>query len=157
MALPDTIWVLSETAFVAAAKSFVAVLCLICLTGVFASSIRFENLASTWAQLRHEVPDLFELGDLPLKPSGDGANRVLSFARRHGDRWLIVLAPRLTSRALGRRGDPDTGVKPALRLPAGCPTSWRDVFANKGVRALGKTLSLVSIVKDSVPIVLRNV
>ena len=114
---------------------------------------------ATWRmlQLRREVPDLFELGEyLPLKPSGDGANRVTSFARRHGDRWLIVLAPRLTSRTLGRRVDPDPGIKPALRLPAGCPTSRRDVFANKGVRALGKTLSLVSIVKDSVPIVLRN-
>ena len=122
--LPDTIWVLSETSFIAAAKSFVAVLCLICLTGVSASSIRFENLASTWAQLRQEVPDLFELGEyLPLKLSGDGRESRDVLCESHGDRWLIVLAPRLTSRALGRRVDPDTGIKPALRLPAGCPSS----------------------------------
>ena len=57
----------------------------------------------TWRmlQLRREGPDLFELGEyLPLKPSGDGANRVMSFARRYGDRWLIILAPRLTHPAL---------------------------------------------------------
>ena len=57
----------------------------------------------TWRmlQLRREDPDLFELGEyLPLKTSGDGANRVMSFARRYGDRWLIILAPRLTHPAL---------------------------------------------------------
>ena len=31
--MPDTIWVVSETSFVAGVKSFVAILCLICLTG----------------------------------------------------------------------------------------------------------------------------
>ena len=114
----------------------------------------------TWRmlQLRREDPDLFELGEyLPLKPSGDGANRVMSFARRHGDHWLIVLAPRLTHPALGRRVGHSPGPRPALRLPTGCPTSWRDVLEGKGVRAAGRTLPLARTIKDGVPVVLRNV
>ena len=116
----------------------------------------------TWRmlQLRWEAPDLFELGEyLPLRPSGDGANRVTAFARRHGDHWLIVLAPRLTYRALGRRvgHGPGPGTRPALRLPTGCPTSWRDVLEGKGVRAAGRILPLARTIKEGVPVVLRNV
>ena len=94
-----------------------------------------------------------------LKTSGHGASRVTAFARRHSDHWLIVLAPRLTYTALGRRvaPGPGPGTRPALRLPTGCPTSWRDVLEGKGVRAAGRTLPLARTIKDGVPVVLRNV
>ena len=115
----------------------------------------------TWRmlQLRREDPDLFELGEyLPLKPSGDGASRVTAFARRHGDHWLIVLAPRLTHPALGRHVDhgPAPGTRPVLQLPTGCPTSWRDVLEGKGVRAAGRILPLTRTIRDGVPVVLLN-
>ena len=94
-----------------------------------------------------------------LKTSGHGASRVTAFARRHSDHWLIVLAPRLTYPALGRRVAPGLGpgTGPALRLPTGCPMSWRDVLEGKGVRAAGRTLPLARTIKDGVPVVLRNV
>ena len=116
----------------------------------------------TWRmlQLRRELPGLFKLGEyLPLKTSGHGASRVTAFARRHSDHWLIVLAPRLTYPALGRRvgPGPGPGTRPELRLPTGCPTSWRDVLEGKGVRAAGRTLPLARTIKDGVPVVLRNV
>ena len=93
-----------------------------------------------------------------LKTSGHGASRVTAFARRHSNHWLIVLAPRLTYTALGRRvgPGPGPGTRPALRLPTGCPTSWRDVLEGKGVRAAGRTLPLARTIKDGVPVVLRN-
>ena len=68
-------------------------------------------------------------------------------------------APRLTYPALGRRvgTGSDPGTRPELRLPTGCPTSWRDVLEGKGVRAAGRTLPLARTIKDGVPVVLRNV
>ena len=115
----------------------------------------------TWRmlQLRQQLPDLFEQGEyLPLKASGDGAGGVTAFARRHEDRWLIILAPRLTYRAPGRRVVPNTNAskRPTLRLPDGYPTNWRNVLEDKSVRVRGKTLSLARIIKEALPTVLLS-
>jgi (1->4)-alpha-D-glucan 1-alpha-D-glucosylmutase len=49
--------------------------------------------------LRRSAPDLFLSGDyLPLQVSGPGADHVCAFARRHQDRALLTLVPRLTAR-----------------------------------------------------------
>ncbi len=115
----------------------------------------------TWRmlQLRQQLPDLFEQGEYPpLKASGDGAGGVTAFARRHEDRWLIILAPRLTYRAPGRRvvPNPNASKRPTLRLPDGYPTNWRNVLEGKSVRVRGKTLSLARTIKKALPTVLLS-
>ena len=76
----------------------------------------------TWRmlQLRRELPGLFKLGEyLPLKTSGHAASRVTAFARRHGDHWLIVLAPRLTTQRWVDALPPVQALEPGRR--SGCP------------------------------------
>ena len=50
-------------------------------------------------QFRGENADLFQRGEyLPLRASGTFAESCVSFARKLQDQWLIVIAPRLSSR-----------------------------------------------------------
>jgi len=50
-------------------------------------------------QFRREHADLFQSGNyLPLKASGNLADCCISFARQLHDEWIIVIAPRLSSR-----------------------------------------------------------
>jgi (1->4)-alpha-D-glucan 1-alpha-D-glucosylmutase len=50
-------------------------------------------------QFRREHVDLFQRGEyLPLGASGTLAECCVSFARRLGDQWIVVIAPRLSSR-----------------------------------------------------------
>ncbi|HET6888080.1 MAG TPA: malto-oligosyltrehalose synthase, partial [Candidatus Udaeobacter sp.] len=50
-------------------------------------------------QFRHEHVELFQRGEyLPLTPGGALAESCVSFARRLGDQWIVVIAPRLSSR-----------------------------------------------------------
>jgi (1->4)-alpha-D-glucan 1-alpha-D-glucosylmutase len=50
-------------------------------------------------QLRHEHADLFQRSEyLPLKVSGTFAECCVSFVRRRADKWIVVIAPRLSSR-----------------------------------------------------------
>jgi len=83
------------------------------------SSERPDEMMQTWPdgrikmfltqrvlQFRREHADLFERGDyLPLNPSGVFAECSISFLRRFGDEWIVVIAPRLSSRI----GFPPTG------------------------------------------------
>jgi len=50
-------------------------------------------------QLRRQCTDLFERGEyLPLNASGTFAECCVSFGRRLDDNWIVVMAPRLSSR-----------------------------------------------------------
>jgi (1->4)-alpha-D-glucan 1-alpha-D-glucosylmutase len=50
-------------------------------------------------QFRREHADLFQSGNyLPLKASGNLADCCISFARQLNDEWIVVIAPRLSSR-----------------------------------------------------------
>ena len=50
-------------------------------------------------QFRREQAGLFQRGEyLPLGASGTFAECCVSFARRLGDQWIVVIAPRLSSR-----------------------------------------------------------
>jgi (1->4)-alpha-D-glucan 1-alpha-D-glucosylmutase len=50
-------------------------------------------------QFRREHVDLFQRGDyLPLAATGTFAECCVSFARRLGNQWIVVIAPRLSSR-----------------------------------------------------------
>jgi (1->4)-alpha-D-glucan 1-alpha-D-glucosylmutase len=68
-------------------------------------------------QFRREHVDLFQSGEyLPLAPSGTFAECCVSFARRLGNQWIVVIAPRLASRI----GFPPVGARwkdTALELP----------------------------------------
>ena len=50
-------------------------------------------------RFRRQYPDLFQRGEyLPLCASGTFAECCFSFARHLGDKWIVVIAPRLSSR-----------------------------------------------------------
>ncbi len=50
-------------------------------------------------QFRREHVALFQQGEyLPLTPDGAFAECCVSFARQLGDQWIVVIAPRLSSR-----------------------------------------------------------
>jgi (1->4)-alpha-D-glucan 1-alpha-D-glucosylmutase len=50
-------------------------------------------------QFRREHIELFQRGEyLPLTPSGTFVESCVSFARQLADRWIVVIAPRLSSR-----------------------------------------------------------
>ena len=50
-------------------------------------------------RFRREHPDLFERGEyLPSQASGTFAECCVSFARRFENKWIVVIAPRLSSR-----------------------------------------------------------
>ncbi|WP_300320501.1 malto-oligosyltrehalose synthase [Accumulibacter sp.] len=84
--------------------------------------------------LRSRWPEVFEQGDyLPLKVSGEHAAHVCAYARRHGDRSLITLVPRLPARLLGDRQVLPLGTEvwgdTALELPHGLATvPWRNAL-----------------------------
>src|SRR6266496_1205107 len=67
--------------------------------------------------LRRENADLFERGEyLPLHTSGIFAECCLSFARRLANKWIVVVAPRLSARI----GFPPVGKRwkdTAIELP----------------------------------------
>src|SRR5581483_766174 len=50
-------------------------------------------------QFRHQHVELFERGEyLPVTAAGTFAESCVSFARHLGDKWIVVIAPRLSSR-----------------------------------------------------------
>ena len=50
-------------------------------------------------QFRHQHVELFECGEyLPVTAAGTFAESCVSFARHLGDKWIVVIAPRLSSR-----------------------------------------------------------
>jgi len=50
-------------------------------------------------QFRRQHVALFQRGEyLPLAPNGAFAECCISFARQLGDQWIVVVAPRLSSR-----------------------------------------------------------
>jgi (1->4)-alpha-D-glucan 1-alpha-D-glucosylmutase len=63
-------------------------------------------LTQRMLQFRREHVDLFQCGEyLPLAASGTFAECCVSFARSLADKWIVVVAPRLSSRV----GFPPTG------------------------------------------------
>jgi (1->4)-alpha-D-glucan 1-alpha-D-glucosylmutase len=73
-------------------------------------------------EFRKANRELFARGEyLPLRASGEFAANVCAFARRLGDRWTLVVAPRWMSQVSDWA---DTRVE----LPQRAPASWRDVL-----------------------------
>jgi len=79
-------------------------------------------------QLRREREDLFRHGDyLPLRVTGDHANRLCAYARRRGQNVAITLAPRLFRRLVAGRDvlplGPEIWADTAVELPRGLADS----------------------------------
>ena len=86
---------------------------------------------------RKRHPDLFDHGDyLSLSASGAQRSRVVAFARRLENRWLVAAVPRLPAGLspeggwpLGEEAWGDTRIK----LPPGCPRRLVDLFSGRGL------------------------
>jgi (1->4)-alpha-D-glucan 1-alpha-D-glucosylmutase len=112
------------------------------------------KLYTLWQSLalRTRWPELLEQGDyLPLKVSGEHAAHVCAYARRHGERAIIVVVPLLPVRLLG-----DNRVLPLgnevwadtmLELPdALAGAGWRNLLSGEshsagGQLAIGEVLA----------------
>jgi (1->4)-alpha-D-glucan 1-alpha-D-glucosylmutase len=95
-------------------------------------------------QFRREHGDLFQRGSyLPLRASGTFAECCISFVRELNGQWIIVIAPRLSSRI----GFPPVGEKwkdTTVELPESLSlNSVREVFTGREIRFDGRRLNLV--------------
>ena len=93
-----------------------------------------QRIIAAVLPLRQRLPDLFRLGSyIPVEVTGEMADHVVAFARRHGNDALIVAAPRLLLSALSPDGLPkgdfwkDTRLGLHERLGA---RSYRDVMSD---------------------------
>jgi (1->4)-alpha-D-glucan 1-alpha-D-glucosylmutase len=73
-------------------------------------------------QLRRDREDLFRNGSyIPLRVTGEHANRLCAYARRRGQDVAVVLVPRLYKRLLGDRDiqplGPEVWTDTAIELP----------------------------------------
>ena len=88
------------------------------------------KLAVTAAALRarRSRPELFGEGAyLPLEVQGERNEHVIAFARNHGEKWALAVAPRLTLQLAGDglwAADGWDGTEVAL--PADAPQEWHD-------------------------------
>jgi (1->4)-alpha-D-glucan 1-alpha-D-glucosylmutase len=94
-------------------------------------------------QFRREHADLFQSGNyLPLRASGNLADCCISFARQLNDEWIVVIAPRLSSRIgfppVGERWK-DTVVDLPETFSLG---NMRELFTNRPVRFDGRRLDI---------------
>jgi (1->4)-alpha-D-glucan 1-alpha-D-glucosylmutase len=91
--------------------------------------------------LRRENPEVFREGNYnPLNFGGELADCAIGFARRHGDRAIIVIVPRLSSHV----GFPPVGDRwqdTHVVLPSHL-TGLRDVFCDRELRAENSQLKL---------------
>ncbi len=99
------------------------------------------RLTQRLLHLRRENPELFREGNYEsLNFGGAFADCAIGFARRHGDRAIIVIVPRLSSRVgfppLGERWQ-DTHVLLSSHL-----TGLREVFCDRELRAENSQLRL---------------
>ncbi len=96
-------------------------------------------LLASGLRLRRREPALFLGGQyLPLAAEGADASRAVAFARAHGGRALLCVAPRLALSRLGPGGEGTWGAR--LRIPEGLPGAWEDVVT--GEAREGRELAL---------------
>jgi (1->4)-alpha-D-glucan 1-alpha-D-glucosylmutase len=100
-------------------------------------------------RLRRLNPELFQLGSYEaLNVAGNFADCVISFARIHGQKAIVIAAPRLSSRVgfppLGERWA-DTAIELSERLPA---CAFRDVCTNREIKSVDSRISLANAMAE---------
>jgi (1->4)-alpha-D-glucan 1-alpha-D-glucosylmutase len=70
---------------------------------------------------------------IPVHVTGDHADRVVAFARRHGNAWCMLVVPRITQPIAPPEQPPIAQVwgDTALEIPDGMPLSWRNVMTSE--------------------------
>ena len=98
-------------------------------------------------RLRREQPELFLAGEyLPLAPEGAQADRVVAFARRHGESALVCAVPRLALGLLDAAAGGRVRWEGHIALPQGFRRGLRNVVT--GARHEGGRLSLADLFAD---------
>jgi (1->4)-alpha-D-glucan 1-alpha-D-glucosylmutase len=100
----------------------------------------------TWKSLslRKQHPELFQEGQyVPVEVFGEKAEHVVAFARKYGNRVLLVIAPRLVAGLLGDRDSAPIGAEvwkdTRVALPCReCRNSYRNVFSGGIVELAGE-------------------
>jgi (1->4)-alpha-D-glucan 1-alpha-D-glucosylmutase len=96
-------------------------------------------------EIRRDRQRLFQSGDyLPLQVEGRFRRHLVAFARKAGDAWCVVMAPRFVTdlvdpprNPVGRSVWRDTRVS----LPEGSPRNWQNGLTGQGLQA-GAQLSV---------------
>jgi (1->4)-alpha-D-glucan 1-alpha-D-glucosylmutase len=104
------------------------------------------KLYVTWKSLslRKQHPELFQEGQyVPVEVFGEKAEHVVAFARKYGNRVLLVIAPRLVAGLLGDRDSAPIGAEvwkdTRVALPCReCRNSYRNVFSGGIVELAGE-------------------
>ena len=131
-----------------------------------------KNLLASWTDgriklyltyqllnFRRAQADLFSAGDyIPLEVTGAKQQHVIAFARRHENRWLLVIAPRwcvglceINQLPLGATIWDDTQVI----LPPEAPRQWQSILtpaAIKSTQETGVNFYLASQLFDELPV-----
>ncbi|MBA2430716.1 MAG: malto-oligosyltrehalose synthase, partial [Chthoniobacterales bacterium] len=114
-------------------------------------------VTSRLLHLRRELPQLFKHGTyVPLAVSGTHAESCVAFAREHEGNWLLVIAPRLSSRV----GFPPIGEAwqdTAVQVPESLANSdATDLFTGRPLQVESGSLKLVHALADLPFAVFRN-
>ena len=88
--------------------------------------------------VRQQQRELFQRGDyIPLTVTGTQSNHVCAFARRHGDQWAVIIAPRLMAGLTAGRPDWPVGDfiwdDTAVELPGSFPAHLENSFTGQMV------------------------
>lgn len=99
--------------------------------------------------LRKNNKELFQEGDyIALSVAGERKNNIITFARRKGGLWVLVVAPRLLATVVNPGEFPLGNVwrDTTLEVPDASPTVWRDVFTGESI--MGESLSISGILES---------
>lgn len=92
-------------------------------------------------RFRAQHQELFTEGEfVPLDSSGEQAKRVVSFLRRGGHEWALVVVPRWLAHARCMQGSipsPEFWADTVVHLPMPGPACWRNTLTNEQVLHAG--------------------
>ena len=87
------------------------------------------SLTAKLFKVRRSSPDLFCKGSyIPLRIKGRQSKKLIAFARRHLNDWLLVVAP-LHLAAPGKQSDRVDWENTAIILPENAPLQWNDLLS----------------------------
>ena len=98
-------------------------------------------VTSRLLRFRREHPELFLASSyVPLSVTGTHAESCVAFGREHGAKWIIVIAPRVSSR-VGFPPIGDLWQDTAVELPEAAATgNAKDLFTRRELRMEGRAL-----------------